>query len=158
MLPIDLMKLLATLLPILLLLTACSSTPSAGRNDPTTNEGEIFRSAPPELIAALPQRIYNAKLQPNTNPYEFINQLGLGQWADNLSHQQKFESYFLPLSSRHVLQIRCDPDSLVITEADAQAIQAGQVLSSSPDWLKDPIVIGATLRQDWDTALVNRTY
>lgn len=78
--------------------------------------------------------------------------------AAHLFKEEKFDSYFLYLDRHHMLQIHCHPDSLSITEAEAQAIQARQNLSSSPFWIKDPIVIGATLRQDWDEILIHRIY
>jgi|GEM_PF-2308188 len=153
------MKPLAALLPAFLLLSACSSTPRGGSFDrPTAQEEGNSRDVPLEVIAALPERILRSRLQPDTNPLEYIDSLGLGPWTNNLFKEEKFDSYFLYLDRHHMLQIHCHPDSLSITEAEARAIQARQNLSSSPFWIKDPIVIGATLRQDWDEILIHRIY
>lgn len=151
--------LLIFLLPALALLSpSCTSYPSAGGEVPVTPGVIGSADVPIEVIAALPQRILQGKLSPNTNPFEYINQLGLGPWSNNLSEEMKYDSYFLYLDPRHMLQIRCLHSSVTISEDDARAIQNGQLFSSSAIWLKDPIVIGCTLRQDWQTVLVHRIY
>jgi hypothetical protein len=152
------MKLLPLILPVFLLLAACSSNPSDHDFVPPTESAPGAHDVPQEVIAQLWKRIVEGQLQPNANPYEYINSLGLGAWATNLSHEEKYDSYFFYLDRRRMLQIRCHPDSLSLTSEEAHAIRRGEALSSSDAWIKDPIVIGATLRQDWNKVLVHRIY
>ena len=146
------------ILPLLLLFAACSSTPSNNDFTPPTEDQPGADDVPLDIIALLPERILKGKLQANSNPYEYINSLGLGAWHKNLSHEERFDSFYLYLDRRRLLQIHCHPDSLSLTEEDAQAINDGIALSSSDVWLKDPVVIGASLRQDWSRVLVHRIY
>lgn len=146
------------ILPLLLLFAACSNTPSTGNFTPLEEGQRGADDVPLDIIALLPNRILKGKLQPSSNPYEYINSLGLGAWHKNLSHEERFDSYFLFLDRRRLLQIHCHPDSLSLTEEEAQAIQRGEVLSSTDAWIKEPVVIGASLRQDWRRVLVHRIY
>ena len=117
-----------------------------------------YRLVPEDVIAALPWKIEQLPVTKSMNGDDFLEALDLEEFGGNISGGVRFNSYFMQLDADHILQIRCDPDSLVITKESIDQILNSAALNpvSKAFPMQEVVVIGCTLRKNWDEVIANR--
>ena len=158
------MRLLKYVLLLFLLgLSSCASRQPA--SDPSTYLPN-YKAVPEDVIAKLPRKIARLPVTKGMRGGDFLGALDLEEYSGNISGSVRFNSHFMQLDRDHILQIRCDPDSLIITRADID-----RILNSSPanptnsDFINLAktdypgirfTVIGCTLRKNWNEVIAHR--
>ncbi len=88
---------------------------------------------------------------------DFLGALELEDFEGNISGSVRFNSHFMQLDAEHVLQIRCDPDSLVITKESIDRILNSLPPNPATSFsIQEVNVVGFTLSKNWDEVVVHR--
>ncbi len=117
-----------------------------------------YRVVPEDVIAKLPRKIAHLPVTKSMRGVDFLGALDLEDYSGNISASVRFCSHFMQLDKDHILQIRCDPDSLIITKADIDHILNSLPTDSASTDLtvRHFIVVGCTLRKNWDEVITSR--
>ena len=117
-----------------------------------------YRVVPEDVIAKLPRKIARLPVTKSMSGVDFLGALDLEDYSGNISGSVRFCSHFMQLDRDHILQIRCDPDSLIITRANIDHILNSLPANPTKTDYPEPrfIVVGCTLRKNWDEVIVNR--
>jgi hypothetical protein len=117
-----------------------------------------YKAVPEDVIAKLPRKIARLPVTKSMRGGDFLGALDLEDYSGNISGSVRFNSHFMQLDRDHILQIRCDPESLTITRANIDHILNS--LPANPTKTDFPAprftVIGCTLRKNWDEVIANR--
>ncbi|MBK1884340.1 hypothetical protein JIN85_18120 [Luteolibacter pohnpeiensis] len=135
----------------------CSCSISETQHDPTATLPN-YHPVPEAIIEMLPGRIERLPVRKSLNGDEFLERLGLAGYSDNICHSVRFSSYFMVLNKSATLQIRCDPDSLIITKEEVEKLQNSLPPSAAEEALfgTDFEVIGCTLFRDQKGIIAHR--
>ena len=77
---------------------------------------------PADVIAVLPRKIEQLRVTKSMSGDDFLGALDLEEFGGDISGGVRFNSHFMQFDADHILQIRCDPDSLVITKESIDRI------------------------------------
>lgn len=143
------------LLLLLLGLNCCASRQLT--SDPSTFLPN-YKAVPEEVIAKLPRKIARLPMTKSMSGGDFLGALDLENYAGNISGSVRFNSHFMQLDRDHILQIRCDPESLIMTRANIDHILNSLPADPTTACLTLPrfVAVGCTLRKNWDEVIANR--
>jgi hypothetical protein len=122
-------------------------------NDPS------FRPVPPSVIAKLPQKIARLPVTKFMSMDDFLGALDLENYNSNTQGGGvRFCSYFMKLDQDQLLQIRCLPESLIISSEDIDRLLASTLAGPAPAvvWPRRAKVVGCTLRKGWNDVIAHR--
>ena len=117
-----------------------------------------YTPVPQEIIDDLPRRIERLPTSQSMSGARFLAALGLEDYSGNISGSVRFNSHYLELNETHTLQIRCDPESLIIRDEDIDKLVSGGDALQAESRLNGLgcEVVGCTLRENWDHVLAHR--
>lgn len=111
------------------------------------------RVVPENVIAKLPRKIARLPVTKNMRGGDFLGALDLEDYSGNIAGPVRFNSHFMQLDRDHILQIRCDPDSLKITKADIDHILNPNTTGFP---VANIVVVGCTLRKNGGEVISHR--
>lgn len=137
-------------------LIGCSATPKSYREH--SEVLPYYKPVSEGIIDDLPERIQRLPVTDSMRGSEFLAALGLEDYVGNLSGGVRFSSCYLELDETHTLQIRCDPDSLVVRREDIDQILLGgpEPQGGSRLSVLGCKVVGCTLRENGNHVIVHR--
>lgn len=117
-----------------------------------------YRPVSKDVIARLPSKIERLPVTQSMSGSDFLGALDLEDFSRNIKGSVRFNSHFMQLDADHVLQIRCNPDSLIITGGSIDHIlnPTSQNPTKSHFALQKIEVVGCTLRKNWDEVISYR--
>lgn len=126
---------------------------------PSAMSDPSFRPVPPSVIAKLPQKIARLPVTKSMSLCDFLGALDLEDYNSIGFGGVRFCSHFMDLDQEHVLQIRCLPESVIISTEDIDMMLASTVANPAPGsnvWARRSKVVGCTLRKGWNDIIAHR--